>query len=166
MLGVIVSYSRNCCVLPLSRGEDQRNWTWWMPICPTFLLSPTTSTGSSVQPRTEPSLPTRCVVSSCPSQWTHDPDRLLHKKLQMQQQCHKKSLTAACTPQKTSIFSASADDFGPSCTRHLCYVTSPVYCWGEPPGICRLIQPQCRLPGCSLVQLVVPSGWSEARLSL
>ena len=134
MLGEIF-YERKCFALHLSRGEDQRNWTWWMPFCPT---SSSTSTGSSVQSHP---FPPAYWVSSCPSQWTHNPNRLLHKKWQMQQQCHKKSLTAACTPQKTSIFSASVDDFGPSCTTHLCYVTSPVHCWGEHPGICRLIPP-------------------------
>ena len=126
-----------------------------------ILLSPTTSTASRVQPRTEPAPPTSLLslflslsANPQPQQTTALNDRW--KKWQMQQQCHKRPLTVACTSQKNSIFSAkNGDDFGPSCSGHLCYVTSPVYCWGKHPGICTLIPPRC-----SLVQSVVPYSWS------
>lgn len=84
-----------------------------------------------------------CAVFSCPSPCFHSPSRPLHRGWRMLPQCHRKLEAVACTLQRAAVSPAGEGDFHPSCTGRLCLWTSPVYCWGEHPGICTLPPPQC-----------------------
>ena len=69
----------------------------------------------------------------------------------MPQQSRKKSEGVPPAPRKTSVSSAERVCSVPSCTEQQNYQSSPVYCSGEHPSICKIPQSQCPLPGCSLV---------------
>ena len=84
----------------------------------------------------------------------------------MPPRCHEMFKVMSSAPQRASFFLADGDDFGPSCTGHPCFQSSPVYCKGEHPVISILPPSLCPNPGCSLMWSVVSSSrsWSPSLL--
>ena len=109
----------------------------------------------------QPFWPAYCI-SSCPSLSFNSPSRPQCRRLLMPPQSHRRFLPVTWTLQRTSVSSADGDDFGPSCTGHLCCVSSPVCCLCEPPGICTPTRSQCPNPRCSPVQFEEPSSWNRS----